>query len=210
MKDNNRFAVLSTLFAVALIASNLFEIKIFEAGPLTLTGGFLVFPVSYILNDCLTEVYGLRKARFAIWMAFAMNAFVVLMAQLVNVLPGATFWDGDAHFNYIFNADMRITLASMLAFVCGSRLNALVMARMKDRQGEKGFGLRAIISSLAGESIDSLIFFPIAFWGVGIKNLAIMMCTQILLKTLYEVVVLPLTAYVVKILKRIETDSQTI
>lgn len=201
MKDNNRFTILATLFAVALIASNLFETKIFEAGRLTLTGGFLVFPISYIINDCLTEVYGLKKARFAIWMAFAMNAFVVLMAQLVNVLPGASFWDGDDHFRYIFNADMRITVASMLAFVCGSRLNALVMAKMKARQGEKGFGWRAIASSLVGESIDSMIFFPIAFWGVGAKNLAIMMGTQILLKTLYEVVVLPVTTIVVKKLK---------
>lgn len=208
MKDNLRFTFLATLFSVALIASNLFETKVFSAGPLTLTGGFLVFPVSYILNDCLTEVYGLKKARFAIWMAFAMNAFVVLMAQLVNVLPGASFWDGDEHFGYIFSADARITVASMLAFICGSRLNALVMAKMKQRQGEKGFGVRAIASSLVGESIDSLIFFPIAFWGLGLNHLLVMMATQILLKTLYEVVVLPLTTLVVRTLKRLESPAQ--
>jgi len=201
MKDAYKYALLTTLFSVTLIASNLFETKIFSAGALTLTGGFLVFPISYILNDCLTEVFGLKKARFAIWLAFGMNAFVVLLAQLVCLLPGAPFWDGQEHFSYIFNADMRIAVASMLAFLAGSFLNARVMSWMKGIQGERGFGWRAIASSLLGESMDSLIFFPIAFWGVELKNLLVMMLTQVVLKTLYEVAVLPLTIVVVKKLK---------
>lgn len=201
MKDAYKYALLTTLFSVTLIASNLFETKIFSAGALTLTGGFLVFPISYILNDCLTEVFGLKKARFAIWLAFGMNAFVVLLAQLVCLLPGAPFWDGQEHFRYIFNADLRIAVASMLAFLAGSFLNARVMSWMKGIQGERGFGWRAIASSLLGESMDSLIFFPIAFWGVELKNLLVMMLTQVVLKTLYEVAVLPLTIVVVKKLK---------
>jgi len=201
MKDSYRFALLTTLFSVTLIASNLFETKIFLAGPLTLTGGFLIFPVSYILNDCLTEVFGLKKAKFAIWLSFAMNAFVVLMAQLICLLPGAPFWDGEEHFRYVFNADLRIAIASMLAFLAGSFLNARVMAWMKTIQGEKGFGWRAITSSFLGESLDSIIFFPIAFWGVDLKHLLVMMATQVVLKTMYEVAVLPLTMSVVKRLK---------
>ena len=203
-----RFSVLSTLFCVCLIASNLFETKIFVAGPLTLTGGFLIFPVSYILNDCLTEVYGFRKARFVILTAFAMNAFVVLTAQFVRMLPPAHFWDGQEHFDYIFASDLRITAASMLAFLAGSILNSLVMSRMKERQGSRGFGWRAVASSLAGESVDSIIFFPIAFWGVGLDNLLTMMITQILLKTLYEVIVLPLTAVFVRRLGKVEGTSK--
>ncbi|MBQ0127789.1 MAG: queuosine precursor transporter [Bacteroidales bacterium] len=198
---SKKFTVLAILFCVCLIASNLFETKIFTAGIITLTGGFVLFPVSYILNDCISEVYGFRKAKFVIWAAFAMNAFFVLSAQLVRILPGASFWDGQEHFNYIFNANFRITVASMLAFITGSIMNAKVMARMKARDGEKRFGARAILSSLAGESIDSLVFFPIAFFGVGIMNLIQMMATQIILKTLYEVILLPVTARFVRFLK---------
>lgn len=200
-----KFVVLSTLFCVCIIASNLFETKIFEAGKLTLTGGFLIFPISYIINDCITEVYGLKPARFVIWTAFTMNAFFVFFAQLVRVLPGASFWDGQEHFNYIFSADLRITLASMLAFLAGSMLNARVMDLMRDRDGERHFGWRAILSSLAGESVDSLIFFPIAFFGIGAKNILLLMITQIILKTLYEVIILPLTSLFVKKLKQLES-----
>ena len=201
---SKQFTLLSTGLCVCLIASNLFETKVFHAFGLSLTGGFLVFPISYILNDCLTEVYGYRKTQFAILTAMAMNAFVVGMAQLVRLLPPESFWDGQAHFDFIFAADLRITLASMAAFVFGSLVNAKVMTRMKARQGEKGFGWRAILSSLYGETVDSLIFFPIAFYTVGIKNMLLMMATQIVLKTGYELVVLPITARVVKRLKRTE------
>lgn len=192
---------MAMLFCVCLIASNIFETKIFDAGPITLTGGFLVFPISYILGDCMTEVYGFRKARFVILASVALNLFFVGTAQIVRVLPPEVFWDGQEHFDYIFAADLRITLASMAAFACGSILNALVMDRMKRRQGERGFGWRAVLSSLVGESADSLVFFPIAFWGVGVRNMLIMMATQIVLKTAYEVVALPITSSVVRKMK---------
>lgn len=201
---SRKFTVLAILFCVCLIASNLFETKIFTAGFITLTGGFILFPVSYILNDCISEVYGYGKAKFVILTAFAMNVFFVLASQLVKILPGASFWDGQAHFDYIFNANLRITVASMLAFLAGSIMNAKVMSRMKIRDGERRFGLRAILSSLAGEGIDSLVFFPIAFFGVSLKNLVIMMLTQVALKTLYEVIMLPVTARSVKYLKKHE------
>lgn len=194
---------MAALMCVCLVASNLFEIKIFKAGPLTLTGGFLLFPVSYIINDCLCELYGYRNARFAILTAFAANAFVVLVSQLVKILPPAPFWDGQEHFAYMFDIDLRITCASMLAFLCGSLLNSRVMAGMKERQGEKGFCSRAVLSSLAGESLDSLIFFPIAFFGVPLRHLIVMMLTQIVLKTLYEIIILPVTAAYVRRINRI-------
>lgn len=200
-KSEKYFCLMAIVFCACLIASNIFEIKIFDAGPLTLTGGFLIFPISYILNDCLTEVYGYKKARFVIWTAFALNLCFVLVAQLVRILPAETFWDGQDHFDYIFKADLRITIASMAAFVCGSLVNAKVMSNMKAVDGERRFGWRAVLSSLAGESIDSVIFFPIAFWAVGMHNLLVMMVTQIILKTAYEVVVLPLTRLFVKRIK---------
>lgn len=201
---SKRFTLLAITFCVCLIASNLFEIKIFDAGLITLTGGFIIFPISYIINDCLSEVYGYKKARFVILTAFAMNAAFVLLAQLVRILPPESFWDGQEHFDYIFAADLRITLASMAAFVFGSLLNAKVMVWLRQRDGERRFGWRAVISSLAGESLDSLIFFPIAFHGVGTANIIRMMVAQIILKTLYEVIVLPFTARYVKHLKSVE------
>ena len=208
MKENfspsTRFTVMAVMVSVCLVASNLFETKIFSAGPLTLTGGFLIFPISYILNDCLTEIYGFRQARKVILIAFAMNAFVVGMAQIVRILPSEEFYDGQAHFDYIFSADLRITLASMAAFLAGSLANSFVMSRMKQRQGERGFGIRAVVSSLLGETLDSVIFFPIAFWSVGAGNIAKMMITQIILKTAYEVLVLPLTGSYVKYLRKVE------
>ncbi len=215
-KMSRKFTFLASLFTVCLIASNLFEIKIFQGlvwpfgnhPSLPLTGGFLIFPISYILNDCLTEVYGLKNARLVIWMAFLMNLSVVGMAQVVRILPSAEFWNGQAHFDYIFAADLRITAASMAAFLLGSLVNARVMSRMKVFQGENGFGWRAVVSSLAGESIDSVVFFPIAFWGVGFRHMLVMMLTQIVLKTLYEVLVLPLTSLFVKRLKLTDGPSQ--
>lgn len=188
-----RFVVLSIVFSVCLVASNLFEIKIFQAGPLELTGGFLIFPISYVINDLLTEIYGFKKARLVIWTAMLVNVSFVLIAQLVRILPPVGYWDGQEHFSYIFSANFRITLASMLAFVCGSTMNALVMDRMKSRHGRRFFGWRAILSSLVGESVDSVIFFPIAFFGVGMRNILVLMVTQVVLKTLYEVIVLPVT-----------------
>lgn len=201
MDKSGRFTLLAVVFCVCLVASNIFETVIFKAGPLTLTGGLLIFPISYIINDCLTEVYGYRKARFVIFTGFAVNAFFVCSAQLVRLLPSAGFSEAAEHFDYIFAADLRITAASMLAFVAGSLLNSKVMVRMKKIQGEKGFGWRAVLSTLVGESVDSLIFFPIAFWPVGIRKIILLMVTQIILKTLYEIVILPVTSAFVKHLK---------
>lgn len=193
---------MAVMMSVCLIASNLFEIKIFAAGPLTLTGGLLIFPISYILNDCVTEVYGFRSARFAIFTAMAMNVFVVAVAQVVRILPPAGFWDGQQSFDYIFAADLRITAASMAAFLCGSLVNAGIMDKMRRSSLDgSGFGWRAIASTLAGESVDSLVFFPIAFMGVGFRNMLVMMVTQIVLKTMYEILILPVTANVVQWLR---------
>lgn len=202
------FLLLAIVFNVCLIASNLFETKLFTAGGIALTGGVLIFPVSYIINDCLVEVYGYRKARLTIWTGFAMNFFVVAVAQIVRILPAAPFWDGGEHFDYVFALAPRVTLASLLAFLAGSTMNAYIMSRMKVVSGGKRFSLRAIVSSVAGETVDSLIFFPIAFWGIGMTDMLKLMLVQILLKTGYEIIILPVTKIVVRKLKEYEnTDT---
>jgi len=202
------FMLMAIIFNVCLIASNLFETKLFMAGPVALTGGVIIFPVSYIINDCLVEVWGYRKARLVIWTGFAMNFFVVAMAQIVRLLPAAPFWDGGPHFDYIFAMAPRVTLASLLAFLSGSTVNAWIMSRMKVASKGKRFSVRAIVSSIGGETVDSIIFFPIAFWGIGITEMLTLMATQIVLKTLYEVIILPVTNIVVKKVKEYEgTDT---
>ena len=202
------FMLMAITFNVCLIASNLFETKLFMAGDIALTGGVIIFPVSYIINDCLVEVWGYRKARLVIWTGFVMNFFVVTMAQIVRLLPAAPFWDGGPHFDYVFAMAPRVTLASMLAFLCGSTANAWIMSRMKVASKGKRFSVRAIVSSIGGETVDSLIFFPIAFLGLKPAEMLGLMATQIVLKTLYEIIILPVTNIVVRKLKRFEgTDT---
>ena len=198
------FMMLAILFTVCLIASNLFATKVFALGSITLPGAVVIFPISYILNDCFTEVWGYRKARLVIWTAFAMNFFVAITGQLVAMLPAASFWNGADHFNYVFNMAPRVAFASLLAFLTGSTLNAFVISKMKVATEGKGFSFRAILSSIAGEGLDSLIFMPIVFWGTDVKSLAMMMAAQVSFKVCYEIVILPVTAVIVKALKRSE------
>ena len=199
------FVMMAVLFTVCLIASNLLATKVFAIGSeIALPCAVIIFPISYILNDCFTEVYGYRKARMVIWMAFIMNFFVALFGQIAVWLPAAGFWQGGEHFNFVFQMAPRVAFASLLAFLVGSTLNALVLSKMKTASGGKGFGWRAIISSLAGEACDSLIFMPIAFLGTPVSVLAKMLLIQVSFKVLYEIIILPVTAAVVRRIKTAE------
>lgn len=200
--------LLSTLFCVCLIAANVLETKQISVGPVSLTGGLIVFPVSYIINDCVCEVWGYAKARLLIWMGFAMNFFFVLLGALCDWIPGASYWDNDAGFHAVFGLAPRIAAASFVAFLAGSFVNAYVMSRMKLHSQGKHFSLRAIVSTVAGEGIDSLLFFPLALWGVvPTDELPVLMLWQVVLKTLYEMVALPLTIRVVRRVKRYEGED---
>lgn len=202
------FMLLGVLFNVCLIAANLLETKVISVGGVTATAGLIVFPVSYILNDCIAEVWGFRKARLIIWSGFAMNFLVVGFAQLAVILPAAPFWEGEEGFNFVFGMAPRIVVASLCAFLVGSFLNAYIMSRMKLASGGRHFSLRAVVSTLAGESADSVIFFPIAFGGlIPVRAMLLMILTQAILKSLYEVMVLPVTVRVVRYIKRIENTD---
>ena len=197
--------LMGILFSVCLIAANLLETKVVQIGGLSVTCGLLVFPISYIINDCIAEVWGFAKARIIIWCGFAMNFFVVALGLISVQLPAATFWEGEEHFNFVFGMAPRIVAGSLLAFLVGSFLNAYVMSRMKLKSEGRHFSLRAIVSTLVGETADSLVFFPIAFGGIlTVGQLATMMTVQIVLKSLYEVVILPVTIRVVRAVKRME------
>lgn len=199
------FMLLGILFNVCLIAANLLETKVIQLFGLTVTAGVLVFPVSYIINDCIAEVWGFKKARLIIWSGFLMNFFVVMLGLIAVALPAAPFWEGADHFNFVFGMAPRIVAASLTAFLAGSFLNAYVMSRMKLASSGRHFSLRAIVSTLVGETADSLLFFPIAFGGIiAWRELLVMMAIQIVLKSLYEVVILPVTIRVVRVVKRID------
>ena len=199
------FMLLGILFNVCLIAANLLETKVIQIGSLTVTAGLLVFPISYIINDCIAEVWGFKNARLIIWRGFAMNFFVVALGLIAVAIPAAPFWEGEEHFDFVFGMAPRIVAASLMAFLVGSFLNAYVMSKMKVASRGRHFSARAILSTLAGETADSLIFFPVAFGGIiAWRELLIMMCIQIILKSMYEVIILPVTIRVVKAIKKID------
>ncbi len=199
------FMLLGILFNVCLIAANLLETKVIQVFGITVTAGLLVFPISYIINDCIAEVWGFRKARLIIWSGFAMN-FLCGDAWIDSrSITGCTILGGEAHFNFVFGMAPRIVAASLTAFLVGSFLNAYVMSRMKVASGGRHFSARAIWSTVVGETADSLIFFPVAFGGIiAWPELLVMMCIQIVLKSLYEVLILPVTIRVVAAIKRID------
>ena len=210
-KKNNvsvLFLFFSILFCVCLITANVLETKQISLGVFNITGGLIVFPVSYIINDCVCEVWGYRKARLLIRLGFAMNFLFVLFGAIADAIPGAPYWHNDEGFHAVFGLAPRIAAASFVAFLVGSFVNAYVMSRMKINSDGRNFSLRAILSTIFGEGADSLIFFPLALYGVvPTSELPIFILTQVVLKTLYEVVVLPVTIYVVKKTKQIEGED---
>lgn len=219
MSENNKsgqqglsitFVWLAVTFCVCLVTSNLFVPRLWQVGKLSLqlSGAVVIFPISYIINDLLTEVYGYRRAMQVIWMGFALSAFVAVAAQLVSWLPAPIYPENQAvaaNFNSLFGLIPRTTVASLLAFILGSQMNAWVMSRMKVLQQGKGFGWRAILSTLGGELCDSLVFYPLAFLGVmPLGAIFSIILTQVTVKTLYEVLILPLTGVIARRLKQAE------
>lgn len=202
------FMLFSILFCVCLITANVLETKQISVGPFNITGGLIVFPISYIINDCVCEVWGYGKARMLIWIGFAMNFLFVTFGALCDLLPAAPYWDNEAGFHAIFGLAPRIAAASFVAFIIGSFVNAYVMSRMKISSGGRNFSARAILSTVYGETADSLIFFPLALGGVvPLRELPILIISQVVLKTLYEILVLSVTIRVVRATKRYEGED---
>ena len=211
-KTNHRVSVLfmlfCTLFCVCLITANVLETKLISFGPANFTGGLLIFPVSYIINDVVCEVWGFRRARLLIWMGFAMNFFFVTMAAIADCIPGADYWDRSEAFHSIFGLAPRIAAASFVAFLAGSFINAYVMSKMKMSSKGKNFSARAVLSTVFGELTDSIIFFPLAFsFVMPWEEMPSLVITQVVLKTLYEIIALPITHRVVAFTKRHDNED---
>ncbi len=193
------------LFTVCLIVANIVEQKLIKIGPIEATAGLLIFPVSYIVNDIIAEVWGYKKARLIIWCGFAMNFLAVLIFHLSIWAPGSDNFGHQAEFQMVLGNTLRLVLSSFAAFLCGSFLNAFVMSKMKVLQKGRQFSLRAVASTIVGEGADSLVFFVLAFYGVIPNNdLIVLIFTQLAMKTGYEILILPVTNIVIKKVKQIE------
>lgn len=210
--------ILTLVFVVSLLVSNVITSKqVLLPFDIVMTGAVFIFPITYILSDVFSEVYGYRWSRLTAYMAFAANLFMVIVFSLVIVTPAPSFWTHQEAFQTVLGNTPRILVASLSAFMIGDFINDRVFKKMKEKHptDHKGFGWRAIISSFAGEVVDSLIFLPIAFLGqMPINDLVVMLITQVFIKTGYEIVILPITHKIVRIVSKYEQrqsiESKTI
>jgi uncharacterized integral membrane protein (TIGR00697 family) len=209
------FEFVMAAFVTVLICSNLIgPAKIAQVdmpwGPLVFGAGVLFFPISYVFGDILTEVYGYARARRVIWAGFAGLAFASFMAAVVVALPPAPFWQHQAAYEVAFGSTWRIVAASVFAYFCGEFVNSYVLAKMKIMTAGKWLWSRTIGSTIAGEAVDSALFYPLAFYGSGVipdDKLPLVMLSQFVAKVTVEVVLTPVTYKVVGWLKRAENED---
>lgn len=207
-KGYRYFHVISMLFVASLIIGNTLAVKIIQVGSFTLPAGILCFPVSYIVNDVLTEVYGYEKTRSVIWWGFICLAFMSLLYYFATLLAPAPFWKDQDAFARLFGVVPRIAIASFIAFLIGSFLNSYIMSIMKIRTKGKYLWTRTIGSTIIGEGADSFVFNCIAFLGVfKFYDVILIALSGFALKTLYEIIMTPFTYIAVDWLKRKENDK---
>lgn len=200
-----RFVIVTALFITCLITANITAVKLVEVFGLVLPAAVIIFPISYIFGDVLTEVYGYRQARRAIWLGFFGNLITVATIWVAGMLPPASFWDGQAAYERILGYTPRILAASFLAYLVGEFANSFVLAKLKIATQGRWLWARTIGSTLIGQGLDSLVFITLAFWGtIPVAGLTTAIVAQWLFKSLYEVVATPLTYLVVHVLKRRE------
>ncbi|MBQ2612963.1 MAG: queuosine precursor transporter [Methanobrevibacter sp.] len=198
------YAILAGVFTASLIISNIIAGKTFEFFYFTLPCGVIIFPIIYIVNDILAECYGYQKARRVILLGFFMNLIAVICYNITILLPAPSFFESSDAFGIVLGSTSRLLIASFAAYIVGSILNAKIMVYLKSKSEEKLF-FRCIFSTLIGEGCDALIFITIGFWGlVPLGALIMMIVVQALFKTIYEIIVYPLTKIVISKVKRLD------
>lgn len=206
MKFSKTYTTLGITFVMCVIVSNILASKMILVGSWTLPAAVIIFPISYILNDAISEVYGFTKAKYIILMGFIMNLLAVVFFTIALYLPYPDFWGNQDAFASILGNSGRVLVASFTAYIVGSTLNAKVLVSMRDKavQG-KGLFWRCILSTIVGESVDASIFITLAFvCTMPGASLATMIVSQATFKIVYEIVVFPLTNIVIGKLKEIE------
>ncbi len=210
------FDVVMVAFVVVLVCSNLIgpakaaQLDLPLIGAVTFGAGVLFFPISYIFGDILTEVYGYARARRVIWTGFAALLFAAVMAAVIVALPPAPTWENQKVYEIAFGNTWRIAGASMIAYFCGEIVNSFVLAKMKVATGGRYMRTRFVASTVAGEAVDSSLFYPLAFWNSGIMPNDLVMTlviSQFVTKTLVEIAFLPLTTRIVTALKNAEQED---
>ena len=199
------FLLVTSIFITCLITSNIIAVKLVNIFGLILPAAILIFPISYIFGDVLTEVYGYRQARQVIWLGFFCNLIAVVAIWLGQILPAASFWDGQAAYERILGYTPRLLGASFLAYLVGGFANSFVLAKMKIATNGRWLWARTIGSTLVGQGLDSLVFMTLAFIGtIPLTVLAGAIVAQWLSKSVYEAIITPLTYVLVNFLKKRE------
>ena len=192
------FLFFSIVFVVCLLLSNILATKLLRIGNYSVTAGVIVFPISYIINDIFSEVYGYNKTKKVIIFGFIMNIFMVIIFSIAIALPAPVWYENENAFEIILGSTPRNCIASLLAYLFGSLVNSKVLVKLKEKSNNK-FGFRAVVSTIFGEFTDSLIFVPVAFFGsIPIGQMISMILIQVSIKTVYEIVCLQVTTILVK------------
>ena len=199
------FVGIVALFVTCLLTANITAVKLVTLFGFLVPAGIVIFPLSYIIGDVLTEVYGYPQARRVIWLGFGCNVIAVLAIWVGQVLPAASFWDGQAAYERILGYTPRLLGASFLAYLVGEFANAFILAKMKIATEGRWLWARTIAFTLVGQGLDSLVFITLAFAGtIPLAGIVSAIVAQWLVKTVYEAAVTPLTYVVVRFLKRHE------
>lgn len=202
---------LTVMTVTSLLVSNILSAKqVLLPFGITMTGGVIVFPVTYILSDLFSEVYGYKWSRFTCYLSFAMNLFAVMMFEIAIATSAPDYWEHQEAFATVLGSAPRILIASLTAFVVGDLVNDKVFRKMKAKhEGMKGFAGRAIVSSVCGVAVDSAIFIPIALYGsMPTEALLAIGATEVAIKIAYEVAIVPVTAFVTKKVLEKEADAK--
>ena len=199
------FVLVVAVFVTSLITANIIAVKLADVGGIVFPTGVVIFPISYIFGDVLTEVYGYKRARQVIWLGFLCNLLTVIAITIAQILPAASFWQGQKAFETILGYSPRLLLASFVAYLFGEFANSIILAKMKILTRGRWLWTRTIGSTIVGEGLDSLVFISIAFFGtIPGSGIFTAILTQWTMKTVYEVVATPLTYVVVRFLKKEE------
>lgn len=197
--------IITGIFCSSLLISNTLDTKLFMAGPFALTTGLLLFPIAYLFGDILTEVYGFKASRRVIWTGFFCLALMVIFYEIARIITPAPFWPHQEAFENVLGRVPRIVAASMIAYFAGEYTNSVVVAKMKIRSNGQRMALRFVVSTIFGQAVDTVVFVLIAFTGLmTFGELGLVIFSGWLFKVLWEIIVLPVTIYVVKWLKREE------
>ncbi len=203
MKVSHRFVVITAIFVTSLITANIIAVKVISIGFMILPAAIFVFPLSYIFGDVLTEVYGYRWTRRVIWLGFICNLIFVIFAWVGQILPPASFWEGQAAYERILGYTPRLLVASFFGYLVGEFVNSFIMARMKILTRGRWLWSRTIGSTVVGQGLDTVIFITIAFIGTP-SFFPIMILYHWLAKTVIEALATPLTYVAVNYLKKTE------